>query len=183
MYKGVLDLLKYIIQPIETALHANIDTPVLSLFLVLRLALCLCSTPSRKKKLADNTEPTDVATRSSPLPSLKLANHLTNSLSGQYECEPATPLLPAEIEMKVLSDERVSSDCRRVRIHEPVSKEGIDKEGELRYLHTDLLKGFSNVMKDVIIKRHFWNNLFSAVVQADRKYLGWNEKTGELYER
>lgn len=86
---------------------------------------------------------------------------------------------------------RAMFETKRVRSHDPLSHD--DREGsvannsgstsELQYLHADLIKGFSNSMNGIIMKRHFWNSLFSAVVQADRKYMGWNEKTIELYDR
>ena len=194
VYKSVLELLKYLLQPIETILQNDLETPLFSPFLVLRLALCVCTkivnkklqskTPSLEKQEVENLE-SDSTLKTNGLTSTPITQH----------SEPAYdyngPLLPVEIELQEIDLESVvTPTCKRVRICEPVSQSekiqvdiGQNDDYSLQYLHTELLRSLSNVMKGIVVKRHFWNSMFSAVVQADRKYLGWNERTFELYER
>ena len=197
MYKGVLDLLKYIIQPIESSLQADIDTPIFSLFLVLRLALCLCTDLTRKRPPLKSTESEPNGPRTpSPLPpSPSLVTR--RSLPTPSSLFPLEDLsYPAAVNddsngFEVAeSNLMICDDRKRVRTYDPVLLGGeserdceLAEDHDLHYLHVDLLKAFSNTMKGIVVKRQFWNSLFSAVVQADRKYLGWNEKTSELYDR
>ncbi|XP_011405011.1 PREDICTED: MAP kinase-activating death domain protein-like [Amphimedon queenslandica] len=199
VYKGVLDLLKYIIQPIEASLQADIDTPIFSLFLVLRLALCLCTDLSRKRSPLKSTENELNGHRTpSPLPppspNLRTRRSLPTSSSSSLPLKDLS--YPGAVDdnsngFKVAeSNLSVSDDRKRVRAYDPVLLGGDSEretehveDHELQYLHVDLLRAFSSAMKGIVVRRQFWNSLFSAVVQADRKYLGWNEKTSELYDR
>lgn len=197
VYKGVLDLLKYTIQPIESALHSDIDTPIFSLFLILRLALCICTNPNRKKNLPKSHSVADGESNGHRTPSPLPPNYnfsVRRSLPTP-SLHPSQDLFVFESNVNDAPAEGVpSDDCKRVRTYDPsLSSDNRETEGgggggeedvlQLQYLHVDLLRGFSNVMKQIVVKRQFWNGLFSAVVQADRKYLGWNEKTSELYDR
>ena len=194
VYKGVLELLKYLLQPIETVLQSDLETPLFSPFLMLRLALCVCmkivnkklqpKTLSLEKQEVENPE-SDSSLKTNELTSTPITQHS----EPVYDYD--GPLLPVEIELQEIDLESVVMPTyKRVRICEPVSQSGkiqVDlgqnDDYSLQYLHTELLKSLSNAMKGIVVKRHFWNSMFSAVVQADRKYLGWNERTFELYER
>lgn len=194
VYRGVLDLLKYLSQHIELTLQSNIDTPLFSVFLIFRLALCLCTNTSSHKKVTKSlkTDPkTFESGRASPVPSLSASIFKE---PYNYSSDESHPLLPVEIELQEIfnvadSGDVVSPSCKRVRSHKPVHviHDGVEVENtegeDMLYLHDDLLRAFGNTMKSIILKKQFWNSLFSAVVQADRKYLGWNEKTAEMYER
>ena len=96
---------------------------------------------------------------------------------------------PQEIEMEqILADsppKRVpplfKTPSKKVIISSPSFEETGDSS--LMYLHNDLIRGLGPSFKELVVNRHFWNNFFMSVVHTDRKYLGWNEKTSELYDR
>lgn len=186
--------MKYLLQPIETILQNDLETPLFSPFLMLRLALCVC-TKTVNKKLQPKTPSLEKQEVENPESDSSLKTNGSTSTPITPRSEPVYdyngPLLPVEIELQEIDLESVvTPTCKRVRICEPVSQSGkfqVDlgqnDDYSLQYLHTELLKSLSNAMKGIVVKRHFWNSMFSAVVQADRKYLGWNERTFELYER
>ena len=162
-----------------------------------RLALCLCTTHLHKKStklFKDKSTLSEMSGRVSPVPSLT-ASFSSERYNSDGEDIESRLLLPPEIELQEMMSPDETNDtlatpaCRRVRPYEPSLQNGIESnssneyESDFVYLHSDFLKGLSNAMKGIIVKKQFWNSLFCAVVQADRKYLGWNEKTAEMYDR
>jgi hypothetical protein len=199
VYKGILDLLKYLVSHIETTLQADIDTPLFSVFLIFRIALCICAGGTKKITKTSDTlgplerplrrasspaainETTDKhAATSSPVPPLKMPK-------GQM-FQPTIDI-PVETELKQITVKAngysIGTDIRRVRFCQPKLLEGVTENiiNPETYLYVDMLKGFGPIMKGIVVRRQFWLSLFASVVQADRKYLGWNEKTAELYQR
>ena len=63
----------------------------------------------------------------------------------------------------------------------PPLPEGQDLTG-CTFLYKDLMKTLGNT-RTFLLNRQFWNVLFMSTVDMDRNYLGWNERTAELYER
>ena len=102
--------------------------------------------------------------------------------------------LPVEIEMQQIAGDSpttakrppplIKTPSKKVIVNSPaVSQEPGEAAGPLQYLHNDLIKELGPNFKEFVIGRPFWVNLFTSVVHTDRKYLGWNEKTSELYDR
>ena len=50
------------------------------------------------------------------------------------------------------------------------------------FLYKELLKGQGDV-RPFLVKKEFWSNVFMSTVDTDRGYLGWNERTADLYHR
>ena len=50
------------------------------------------------------------------------------------------------------------------------------------FVYKDLMKALGN-SRTFMLSRQFWNVLFMSTIDTDRNYMGWNEKTAELYER
>ena len=237
VYKGVLELLKYMLQFIEAELLKDLETPVFSLFLILRLALCLCTKAPRKRSQSTRHSTdaeggssifmtgslrrynkaravTPVRERNSSM----LVDQGSSSLStgtsqlpgsNSREQSPAddqrvdssddssttkpttdTKGLPVEIELQqIASDSRpkpppllTKTPSKKVIITNPAASQELG-DSSLMYLHNDLIKELGPTFKEFVVKRQFWVNLFTSVVHTDRKYLGWNEKTSELYDR
>ena len=244
VYKGVLELLKFLMQFIEAELTKDLEHPVFSLFLVLRLALCLCMRTPYKKAQSTKSTSTKLesglkASRKTGLPeekstkgssvldagssSLKAAetenkqtkNDLSeikeekallvgttskNELShgddytdGVLSKSPRANGLPEEIEMQQMAGDSppkrpipplVKIPSKKVMISSPApEKLGEGGVASYIYLHNDLIRELGPGFKGLVVKRQFWNNMFASVVHTDRKYLGWNEKTSELYDR
>ena len=64
----------------------------------------------------------------------------------------------------------------------PKSRQKLQDEDSRTYLYKDLMKALGS-SRTFMVNRHFWNVLFMSTIDEDRNYLGWNEKTAELYER
>ncbi len=238
IYKGVLELLKYMLQFIEAELLKDLETPVFSLFLVLRLALCLCTKAPRKRSQSTRHSTdgeggssifrtgslrrynnktravTPVGERTSSLlvdqgsSSLSVGtNQLRRSISREQSpaddqevdsnddsstTKPTTDSkgLPIEIELQQMAGDSppkpppllTKTPSKKVIITSPAASQELG-DSSLIYLHNDLIKELGPTFKEFVVKRQFWVNLFTSVVHTDRKYLGWNEKTSELYDR
>jgi len=63
----------------------------------------------------------------------------------------------------------------------PPLPEGQDLTG-CKFLYKDLMKALGS-SRTFLLNRPFWNGLFMSTVDMNRNYLGWNERTTELYER
>jgi len=63
----------------------------------------------------------------------------------------------------------------------PPLPEGQDLMG-CKFLYKDLMKALGS-SQTFLLNRPFWNGLFMSTVDMNRNYLGWNERTTELYER
>lgn len=50
-------------------------------------------------------------------------------------------------------------------------------------LYHDLMKALGGSGRAFMAQQSFWVTLFVSVLEVDRSFLGWNEKTAELYER
>ncbi len=218
-------MLKYLLQFIEAELVKDTESPVFSLFLILRLALCLCTKAPRKRSQS-NKSPTERETNyllksyslrknklgraSSPAstaPSIDKGSSSLGPLSSQEQSSiseqvgqdsidgqnfsglSSTEKVPQEIELEQIAGDSppkhprplVKVPSKKVMISSPASDEGEDTP--LMYLHNDLIRGLGPSFKELVVKRPFWTNVFVSVVHTDRKYLGWNEKTAELYDR
>ena len=215
VYKGVLDLLKYLMQFIETELTKEIETRIFSIFLVFRLALCLCTSSSHKRvhstkshDARENKSPeskTPLSPRSSSVvdkggPSTTIKKQSRNRSEKEIWSEdedhgtdndqviktPAGNGKTQQIELKEMAGDfsgqgGKNTPTKRVRVSSPTPQD--ERDSSYVYLHNDLIKSLGPNVKNLVVKRQFWNNLFACVVEADRKYLGWNEKTPEMYER
>ena len=101
----------------------------------------------------------------------------------------ATNDIPEEIELEQMAGDSppkrpppfLKTPSKKVMISSPASDEGEDIP--LMYLHNDLIRGLGPSFRELVVKRQFWSNVFASVVHTDRRYLGWNEKTVELYDR
>ena len=63
----------------------------------------------------------------------------------------------------------------------PPLPEGQDLKG-CTFIYKDLMKALGS-SRTFLLNRLFWNGLFMSTVDMNRSYLGWNERTTELYER
>ena len=63
----------------------------------------------------------------------------------------------------------------------PPLPEGQDLKG-CTFIYKDLMKALGS-SQTFLLNRLFWNGLFMSTVDMNRSYLGWNERTTELYER
>lgn len=222
VYKGVLDLLKYLMQFIEAELAKEIETRIFSIFLIFRLALCLCTSSSHRRvhstkshDTKENKSPeskTPLSPRSSSVPVMSVVEKGSSSLpttikkqsrnrsekeiwsededhgtdNDQVIKTPAGNGKTQQIELKEMAGDfsgqgGKNTPTKRVRVSSPTPQD--ERDSSYVYLHNDLIKSLGPNVKNLVVKRQFWNNLFACVVEADRKYLGWNEKTPELYDR
>ena len=283
VYRGVLELLKYLLVHIEADISRSLESPIFSVFLLFRLALCLCmDVKSRSQSLRVSSatrsrSPLTVRTPS-PDPSSEIINLYTEpaspttlagktpdkseeemrerkstgtagkpeetggmketsfngdkskeasvsqeSLSKNPEEEPTESQTAAIVEDAngidrppasphkdgtksgnvPVGDHRATSASpahtmptspahatltkralRRVRTLTEIEV-GTSNEAtlELVYLHTELFRGLGNNVKEMMCRKSFWMALFASVVTADRRHLGWNENTVELYQR
>ena len=62
----------------------------------------------------------------------------------------------------------------------PPLPEGQDLKG-CTFIYKDLMKALGS-SRTFLLNRLFWNGLFMSTVDMNRSYLGWNERTTELYE-
>ena len=218
VYKGVLDLLKYLMQFIEVELTKEIETRIFSIFLIFRLALCLCTSSSHKRVQStkshdtkENKSPeskTPLSPRSSSVPVMSVVDKGSSSLATKQSRNRSEKEIWSEDEDHGTDNDQViktptgngktqqtemagdfsgqggkNTPTKRVRVSSPTPQEKDERDSSYVYLHNDLIKSLGPNVKNLVVKRQFWNNLFACVVEADRKYLGWNEKTPELYDR
>ena len=179
----MLELLKLITNQIEREVTNNQESPVFSAFLVFRLALSICM-EGKVRTQSGHPPP------SSPIGGDFLVMEEMKRKAGE-ECKRASlavnGLPVSESKQFDSSHSCVTPPVRIVRaISSPVPSVGDEKEGdetkEYIYLHSDLMKSLGNG-RNFMLQRSFWNNLFVCVVDSDRAYLGWNEKTAELHYR
>lgn len=220
-----MELLKYLMQFIEAELIEDIESPIFSLFLILRLALCLCTKAPRKRSQSTRLMPvkekenklfrSSSLQRKQPLKTSNKANSPTTGIhppstdSHDQDKKNQPPVSsspqqnntliddskiplsnrPQEIELEQMARDAggskrppplLKAPSKKVIITTPVSKEAGDT---LMYLHNDFISELGANFKELVVKRAFWANMFISVVHTDRKYLGWNEKTSELYDR
>ena len=277
VYRGVLELLKYLLVHIEADISRSLESPIFSVFLLFRLALCLCMdvknrnpslhagsasrsrspfsprTPSpdfssgqwggiinlftdsasssstkSTSKMQDRGEEmresksTAVASKPEEMDNIKETNfgggrnemsvsqepsskhtegvsesHITQAIVGTDVDSPRVTTEKSNIKPRdtAVSDEKptptstaqttpTGKTMKRVRTLTDIEV-GVPNEAalDLVYLHTELFRGLGNNVKDMICRKSFWAALFVSVVTADRRHLGWNENTVELYQR
>ena len=172
----MLELLRLILNQIEKEILINQESAVFSAFLILRLALSLCM---ETRARAQSSLPTAPEVNSIPTSKEGEVHIGASAVSWNRSEECASP---------VNSRHTSTPPARRVRAISspvPILKENEDEEEETKeyvYLHSDLMKGLGTG-RNFMLQRSFWINLFVCVVDSDRGYLGWNEKTSELYSR
>ena len=76
-------------------------------------------------------------------------------------------------------DELLNQLINSPRFYHP--RDGQDVKS-FSFLYKELLKGQSQ-SRPFLAKKEFWSNLFMSTIDADRSYLGWNERTADLYSR
>ena len=202
VYRGMLELLKLILQQVEQDVVANKEASIFSVFLAFRLALCLCTeAKSRSQTIlaspALSPSPSTVGTPTSSSneasPSLEEITREEESTHSTVNGSLVSPDVTASSKLKPprSKTERTSpSSSRMVKtVSSPVvvgggggGGGGEGKDKEYLYLHKELMKLLGNG-RGFMLQRSFWNTLFISVVDTDRGYLGWNEKTAELYNR
>ena len=179
MYRGLLELLRLILNQIEKEILNNQESVVFSAFLIFRLALSLCMETRARAQSSLPTAPTSEV-NSTPKEGEVHIGASAVSWNRSQEC-----ISPVNSRLSP------TPPIRRVRaISSPVPmlKESEEEEEEMKemkeyvYLHSDLMKGLGTG-RNFMLQRSFWTNLFVCVVDSDRGYLGWNENTSELYSR
>ena len=78
-----------------------------------------------------------------------------------------------------VQDELLNQLINSPRFYHP--RDGQDVKS-FSFLYKELLKGQSQ-SRPFLAKKEFWSNLFMSTIDADRSYLGWNERTADLYSR
>lgn len=175
MYRGICELLRLLIHQIEREFLGDKDSHIFSLFLVLRLALCI-SIGSRGRSLSAVS--TVAQDDSSPSTVVKEASNLEQTESEGVKTSDFnyTPHRSQSLTDKVISTPPIG----RIRtVSMPVHEEG---RGECVQLHKELMKQFGSG-QSFMHQRVLWNTLFRSIVDNDRESMGWNEKTDELYSR
>lgn len=171
----MLELLKLILNQIEKEILSNQESAVFSAFLIFRLALSLCM---ETRARAQSSLPTTPEVNSTP--TKEEGVHIgasTVSWNRSEEC-------PSPVNSR-LSPTPPARRVRAISSPVPMLKESEEEEEETKeyvYLHSELMKGLGTG-RNFMLQRSFWTNLFVCVVDSDRGYLGWNEKTSELYSR
>lgn len=196
----MLELLKLVLQQVERDILEDKEALVFSVFLVFRLALCLCTEAKGRSQSLMASPPHHSPSTSGALTSS--SNGAAPSLEQvMREEEKATSVANSSPDMRTgskqgppsflsLAGKDSPSLSKRVRaLSSPVLVEGGggdgDEEGEDKeylYLHKELMKSLGSG-RSFMLQRSFWNALFVSIVDTDRGHLGWNEKTTELYNR
>ena len=150
--------------PIGTMSHSSLPVEASQLTHVTHNGVTRDSTTS-----PNNTSNISTANTSSPHPT--------------YHPETPPPQFPHRSESPVSSSKKQNRDwnCPQSPTLFPPLPEGQDLTG-CTFLYKDLMKTLGNT-RTVLLNRQFWNVLFMSTVDMDRNYLGWNERTAELYER
>lgn len=279
VYRGVLELLKYLLVHIEADISRNLESPIFSVFLLFRLSLCLCmdvkgryqspcvSSRSQSRSPFSRTPSPDSvgrqwgriinlfsesaststieATKAEDSSEEARESRSTGAANGhgkrdrdkakavgggggrhKEETVGQEPLSKESREMKAAESQTLTGhvDSQHMSAEETTASSielrdltgsdnkatptnptqttptgnilkrvrtltdievGLPKEGppELVYLHTELSRGLGSNVMDMMCRKNFWTALFASVVTTDRRYLGWNENTMELYQR
>ena len=107
----------------------------------------------------------------------------TSSPHPSHLPETPPPQFPHRSDSPMSSSKKQNRDwnCPQSPTLFPPLPEGQDLTG-CTFLYKDLMKTLGNT-RTFLLNRQFWNVLFMSTVDTDRNYLGWNERTAELYER
>ena len=120
----------------------------------------------------NNTSNISTADTPSPQP---VANHLPETPPQRFSHRSESPMSSSS------KKQNRGWNCPQSPTLFPPLPEGLDLRG-CTFLYKDLMKTLGNT-RTFLLNRQFWNVLFMSTVDMDRNYLGWNERTAELYER
>ena len=115
----------------------------------------------------------NISTADTPSPQ-PIANHRPETPPQQFSHRSESPMSSSKKQNR-------GWNCPQSPTLFPPLPEGLDLRG-CTFLYKDLMKTLGNT-RTFLLNRQFWNVLFMSTVDMDRNYLGWNERTAELYER
>lgn len=92
--------------------------------------------------------------------------------------------LDSTIKHSHLSSIMVQDDLMTQLVNSPRFFHPIDGQDlkSCNFLYKELLRG-QGAVKPFLLKKDFWNTVFMSTIDTDRGYLGWNERTADLYRR
>ena len=151
--------------------------------------------PSRTQPLAgrtsDKSTPSTTSLHNGHTPKSSSQISLTSTPRGGSESPPHTgsfsslsftPELASKqdrLSTIAKQDDLLNQLVNSPRFYHP--REGQDVRS-FNFLYKELLKGQGTV-RPFLVKKEFWSNVFMSTVDTDRGYLGWNERTADLYHR
>ena len=131
------------------------------------------STPNWK-----NVSSTPGPRTSSPLLSHKKAGGGTQANIKQ-SLSPSRGSIKRSHLSSIMQDDLMTQLVNSPRFFHPIDGQDLKS---FSFLYKELLRGQGDV-KPFLLKKDFWNIVFMSTINTDRGYLGWNERTADLYRR